>query len=162
MRVGRGMRAGAQVHDLPSALGVVLRPARQSGTVGITGLREIDPVRRHEVRHFAVFGPPGKVLRIERLKHKLDFRRVIRAQMRSGIIGRGFRGRGRRLVELVPVDGRFTSLPVQFDPLPSGEGDEPVTGQILSRTFGFLVCRRGIQFQERFGPGAELGLRLLC
>ena len=52
------------------------------------------------------------------------------------------------------------------EPLGGGRDEKepmpPVTGQILCRTPGLLVGRRGIQFQKCFGPGAELGLRLLC
>ena len=107
-------------------------------------------------RKLLVLRPPGKVFRSQRLKNKFNFRRMVRASRRSGTVLRGGR---RSVVEFIPEDARLSGGRLHFDPLPGGEGDELISGEILCRALGLIVSLRRVELQKCVGLVAEQGVR---
>jgi hypothetical protein len=139
--VGSRTRIGGKMHYLVSVPARVRRPWRKIRAVRIAGLREIRPVRTHQVRHLPVLRPPRQPPRRQDLKDVFNLRRVRcrRLRQRQG------------LIEPVPEDRRFPRLELHLDPLPCAIGDEPVAGQILRRSLDLGIGRRRIDLQKGIG-----------
>src|ERR1019366_6864662 len=96
--------------------------------VRVAGLREVGPVRGHELRHLPVLRPPGKVPRGEHAEDELDLAGMRRPGLVSGLrIARQWQ----RLVEFVAVHRRSARPPVRLDPLPRPIGYEGVALVVL-------------------------------
>src|ERR1700684_2921880 len=96
MRIFLRFGVGVEVHHFVAGVGVVLRPSRQAGAVGVAVLGEVAPILADEIGELVIFGAPADPgFGIERAEDEFDF---------GGVVGAGFIGAALRILGVVHVE----------------------------------------------------------